>query len=579
MAKLRADLVSDTSSFESGMKRAGQAASKFGGTVGKAVGMATTAIAATTAALGALTVKQMGVIDATSKLSASLGIQLENFQALSLVANEAGVDQEKLGMFITRSQKALIEASRGTETYGRSFRALGLDIGELIKLSPDQQFLKIAEALEKVENPTQRTAMALEIFGRGGATAINMLDGLSEKLEEARAFNDKFNITLSNIDAAKVEEANDTFGRLGMAVSGLGNTLAVYFSPIVTEISNQLLNAGIDGETFGRVLEGAMGIVTSAIDMVRVSILGIRGLMARISLGINLMVLDATTGLFNIAKAAEKIPLIGEKMASVQQGLAQINQLTQVSAKQSQKAIEELEEEAGKYKTTLSAIEEIQKKADERAKVSASKNKQDLSEFVEGMEEATEKTSALKDKQIEANDTLRDFQSTSGFAIDSFISDLQSGENALDSFKSLALSVLSDVVKNVFQMNSSGSGGLGNLISGGISSLFSGMFDSSGISTNALSLASSGSLFTLPGFATGIDTVPHDMAAIIHKDEAVLNKTDAEAWRSGGGSTYNIDARGADNGAIRRIEQALRLLAGPGVTESRISEARARGAQ
>lgn len=43
------------------------------------------------------------------------------------------------------------------------------------------------------------------------------------------------------------------------------------------------------------------------------------------------------------------------------------------------------------------------------------------------------------------------------------------------------------------------------------------------------------------------------------------------------GNVYNIDARGADQGAVRRIEAALQTLAGPGVTERRVLNAQVRG--
>lgn len=44
------------------------------------------------------------------------------------------------------------------------------------------------------------------------------------------------------------------------------------------------------------------------------------------------------------------------------------------------------------------------------------------------------------------------------------------------------------------------------------------------------------------------------------------------------GNTYHIDARGADQGAVQRLEGALLALAGPGVIEARVSSAQQRGA-
>ena len=45
---------------------------------------------------------------------------------------------------------------------------------------------------------------------------------------------------------------------------------------------------------------------------------------------------------------------------------------------------------------------------------------------------------------------------------------------------------------------------------------------------------------TVPGFASGIDRVPRDMLAMIHKDEAVLPKNRAEDFRRGGSSGLTV---------------------------------------
>ena len=57
---------------------------------------------------------------------------------------------------------------------------------------------------------------------------------------------------------------------------------------------------------------------------------------------------------------------------------------------------------------------------------------------------------------------------------------------------------------------------------------------------------------------------PDEFPAILQKGEEVIPK-----GGRGGGNSYFIDARGADAGAVVRMERALQALAGPGVVERR----------
>jgi hypothetical protein len=530
VARLTAVLGVDQAQFETGMKRAQKSMKEFQSAVSTGAKLAAASLATVGVALGALTVRQMQNIDATSKLANSLGVNIREFQALSMVAEEAGVEQEALTKAITTSGKALVEAATGSKTAASAFKYLGLNVNDLLKLTPDQQFNAIADALSKVENPTVKTALAMELFGKNGRGVINMLSDFGMKVDEARAFNDKFNISLTSVDAAKVEEANDTFGRLALAVNGLGNTMAVYFSPIITDVSNALLELGVSGETFKRGIEFVMSALTTLIDAVRMGFLGLKMVISDVNLATAKLAVDVYNRFAEMAKSMIAVGgTVGELGEKLKAAISPITNPLVQYAMDAKAGNDALKKEALDFEFTLDKIQKSQQAATIRAYSATSKSGGfQLGGMGDGVDTkvsaATNNLSKLQssaekaqDAQLDYNDLLKDsFKDLSQ-------SLLQGGLNA-DKFKSIALNAISKVVSALVDSNFGGatSGGGGILsslfgsVSSGIGSFFSGM---------------------LPSFAVGTDFVPHDMTANIHKGEMIIPAKEAANMRRGGGGT------------------------------------------
>lgn len=199
-----------------------------------------TAVIAAGTAVAALTKRSLDNIDALSKQARVAGVSVSSFQAMSLVAEEAGVESSKLSTVIVKMQKNIVELGRGTLAQKQAFAQLGLSTNDLLGLKADEQFKKIAEALSGIEDPTIKTATALDVFGKSGADVINMLDGYGGAVENAAKFQRDLGISVSDFDAAQVERANDAMGRLGMAMDGLGNALAVTFAPAIASAAEGL---------------------------------------------------------------------------------------------------------------------------------------------------------------------------------------------------------------------------------------------------------------------------------------------------------------------------------------------------
>ena len=213
-----------------GMSRGMKAATVAG------AAMATTVLAVG-AALGTLTMRSMESIDALSKQARAVGISVASFQAMAQVAQEAGVESDALSKILIKMQDNLAALGNGSASQVEAFGKLGLTFQQLQGLGADEQFLRIAQALEGVSDPAERTAAALDLFGKGGAGAVNMLGDYGAAVKEAAQWQREFGLAVSDVDAKNIEAANDAMGRISIAAGTLGTQLAVTFAPAIEAVS------------------------------------------------------------------------------------------------------------------------------------------------------------------------------------------------------------------------------------------------------------------------------------------------------------------------------------------------------
>ena len=533
VARLRAVLSADTSRFEQGMRGAQRRTESFGSTVSKIFKRSLMAVSGfalgAAAALTAMTRSSMNAQDEQVKLARSLGITNREFGALSQVAREAGIDQNALANSIRTSQQAIQNARRGLSTYTRAFDELGLSIKELENLTPDQQFERIAQSLSQVEDRTQRLTLAQELFGRQGRQILNIVDDISDSLDDAREFQDKFNLSLSDVDASKIEEANDTVGRVRQSFGGLGNVLANEFSPIITELGNRFLESGADAESFSRSVQRGMEVAGGAIDVVRKAILGFRSIFLDIMLGIDLMIMNATTNLWNFARTAENIPLIGDQFREMQSGFVALNQAAQMSAKQTLKDIDNLEKGAESFKRTIDVIREIQADAEDRASARVGRDAPSLAGVTfdgEGVAEEVGKASssmkALGDEAKRSESVISQAQRGIESGFSGLFDALRRGESGFRSLRDTALRALSDIADSLFRQQ------LNQFIQPLTSSLFG----------------------SVSSFATGSRYVPRDMVARVHQGEMIVPRS--QVGSGGGDVNINVVNNAGSNVDMQR---------------------------
>ena len=259
----------DISPLVSELGKASKAVSKFGGDIKTSTGsliLATAAgelladgIVSVAKSMVAFTLEGLKNIDMLSKQARVAGLSVAQFQAMSLVAEEAGVSSESLSKNLVKMQNNLVDLGKGTKTQVEAFGALGLSYSQLEGLDAAGQFELIAEKISTISDPAQKTAAALDIFGKSGAEALLMMPGYSAALANATKFQKDFGLAVSDVDAKQIEAANDAIGRTTTALSSLSTELAVTFAPAIEMVALGL--AGLVHDVLGveSALDGVFG--------------------------------------------------------------------------------------------------------------------------------------------------------------------------------------------------------------------------------------------------------------------------------------------------------------------------------
>lgn len=225
------------------------------------------------AGLGALVKSSFQSTDALAKSADVLQTNIKKLSGLRHATNLTGVSQNSLTKGLKNMVRNISDYSQGVGEAKKEIQALGFAENDLINLSPDQQFLKLSDAINKVENSTDKLNVAYKIFGGRGTDLLNTMALGSAGLNAASAEADALGVSISRVDAAKIEMANDEFVRAQAVAQGFANVIATELSPYLTALTNQFVNAAKESGGMSNFVSDGMekisGATGFAADMVR----------------------------------------------------------------------------------------------------------------------------------------------------------------------------------------------------------------------------------------------------------------------------------------------------------------------
>lgn len=217
-------------------KTAASIKSAFSSNMGKAAmsGLA----AGATAAFAGMVAAIKSAVDAGGELQdmmARTGAEGKGLMILQKAFENADMAASQVPQALNRMQKALAGVNEEGEPTNQAFAKLGLSVAELTKLDPAVAFMKIGEAIASIQSPTERAAIAMELFGKSGGELLKVFNDQSA-FELAKQQLGGLVDLLPGM-ASDLDTVGDAFGSLDDKSRQLGAGIVKELMPALLDVS------------------------------------------------------------------------------------------------------------------------------------------------------------------------------------------------------------------------------------------------------------------------------------------------------------------------------------------------------
>lgn len=197
------------------------------------------AAAAAVAGLTAALKSAADHLDAVAKLADRLGTTTANMQTFQHLAGLSGTAIGDANNMIQIFNRQLGMAQTGSGRAADRLTQLGLSASNLANMDITDALQQVSTAISSVGTASERAAIEAELFGRSGMTGDNFVRSMSQ-LQATRELLDRLGVTISEVDAANIQEMNDAMANSWTGVQGIVNTVLTTIAPVVRDLSNAI---------------------------------------------------------------------------------------------------------------------------------------------------------------------------------------------------------------------------------------------------------------------------------------------------------------------------------------------------
>ena len=193
--------------------------------------------------------------DKVQKFSEAIGVSTTFLSGMQHAAHLSGLTNEQLNVSLKMLGARIGEANAGLGEAKLMWKALGIEVKNAdgsVK-STEQMLPEVADALRNVSSASERTTIAMRIFGESGVVMLPMLMKGSEGINAMREEAEKFGLVISAQAGRNAAEFNDSITRMTGSVTGLKNKFSEDLLPVFSGAFNSIANIIADNrETITR---------------------------------------------------------------------------------------------------------------------------------------------------------------------------------------------------------------------------------------------------------------------------------------------------------------------------------------
>lgn len=185
-------------------------------------------------------------IEVASKLndtSQAIGVTTDALQELQYAGGLAGISADEMTQSITILSKTMAKAKEGGEEQAKAFRSIGVKVKDATgHLRPAEDVIgDIADHFKTMPDGAEKTAKAVELFGRSGARMISMLNEGGEGLAELRQEAHDLGLVMDEDTIKLGDDVGDNIDRIKGIFNAIKVQAGAALFPVLKRITSSII--------------------------------------------------------------------------------------------------------------------------------------------------------------------------------------------------------------------------------------------------------------------------------------------------------------------------------------------------